>query len=88
MGEKNQIIDSIQKQFGEVIRKKRNKVGISQEKLAEFCDLHRNFISEIERGVKSPSLKTIILLAIALDCSPSVLLKEAEDLSHDDIYPS
>jgi transcriptional regulator with XRE-family HTH domain len=53
--------------------------------LAENCDLHRNYISEIERGIKSPSLKTITLLAIALGCLPHILLQEAEDLLNDDI---
>lgn len=84
MGRKDQTINSIQKYFGKVIRQKRNKLGISQEKLAEFCDLHRNYISEIERGIKSPSLRTIVLLAIALDSSPHVLLQETEELLNDD----
>ncbi|MEA5533161.1 helix-turn-helix transcriptional regulator [Crocosphaera sp. XPORK-15E] len=86
--EQHQKADKLQKNFGQVIRNRRLALGISQENLAENCDLHRNYISEIERGIKSPSLKTITLLAIALGCLPHILLQEAEELLNDDTFTS
>jgi transcriptional regulator with XRE-family HTH domain len=65
--------------FARVLRKKRSKLGISQEALAHEADLHRTYISQLERGMKSPSLSTIAALAYALDVRPYELVKAAED---------
>lgn len=55
--------------FGKNISKFRNDKGLSQEALAEKADLHRTYISAVERGVRSISLKNIERLADALDVS-------------------
>jgi len=65
--------------FGEVLRKYRNKVGISQEKLAELADLDRTYISLLERGLRQPSLTTIFNLAKALNIKPHQLILEVEN---------
>jgi len=60
--------------FGKRLRELRIKVGISQEKLAELADLHRNYVGLLERGLQSPSLNTICRLAKALKVKPYELL--------------
>jgi transcriptional regulator with XRE-family HTH domain len=57
---------NICKQFGNNVKKIRNDLGISQEKLAELTNLHRTYISDIERGKRNVSLKNIYKLARAL----------------------
>lgn len=52
--------------FGNAIREIRNKKGISQEKLAELCDLHRTYISGVERGERNVSLVNIEKICKAL----------------------
>lgn len=69
---------AIQRQFGPVIRAAREQVGMSQENLAHETGLHKNYVGEIERGEKSPSLKSITALAHALKTPPSELLRAAE----------
>lgn len=64
--------------FGTILRETRTKKGISQEKLAEYCDLDRTFISLIERGQRQPTLTTIFRLAKALEISPSELVRLTE----------
>ncbi|MCU7907156.1 MAG: helix-turn-helix domain-containing protein [Candidatus Thiodiazotropha sp. (ex Epidulcina cf. delphinae)] len=49
--------------FGDVLRELRNKKNISQETLALESELDRTFISLMERGLRQPSLTTILLLA-------------------------
>ncbi|MDU4959324.1 MAG: helix-turn-helix transcriptional regulator [Sporomusaceae bacterium] len=49
----------IEKQFGKVLKKLRTAKGISQESFALNIGLHRTYISQLERGLKSPSLRTI-----------------------------
>lgn len=53
-------------------------MGLSQERLAFRCGSHRNYIGEIERGEKSPSLHIIFALAEGLDISPSALIEMTE----------
>ena len=64
--------------FGRALRDIRNKRGLSQETLAFESGYHPTYISQLERGVKSPSLRTIISLATALDTSGSEILKRVE----------
>jgi transcriptional regulator with XRE-family HTH domain len=62
-------------QFAANLRHQRDRAGISQEALAELCDLHRTEISLLERSKRSPRLETIVILARGLDlASPSDLL--------------
>ena len=55
--------------FGATLRELRSERGLSQEELARRSDLHRTFVSQIERGLKSPSLGSLSKLAHALDIS-------------------
>ena len=54
------------KAFGEAIRAYRNKVGLTQERLAERADMHHNFIGEVERGNMECSLTSMVKIAKAL----------------------
>ncbi len=56
----------IKKVFGKNVRKHREKQNITQEKLAELCDLHRTYIGGIERGERNVSLENIDKIATAL----------------------
>ena len=62
--------------FGKTIRRLREKSGLSQQKVAEAANLSLNFLSDVERGVKSVTLATILKLAHALGCPPGELLTE------------
>lgn len=65
--------------FGKVLRELREKNNISQEKLAEYCDLDRTYISLLERGLRQPTITTIFKLAKALNLSPSALIEKVEN---------
>jgi transcriptional regulator with XRE-family HTH domain len=54
--------------FGQRLRELRTDRGLSQYALADLCDSNKPFISELERGVKVPSLTMILRLAEALEC--------------------
>jgi transcriptional regulator with XRE-family HTH domain len=69
-------MEIVRKQFAANLRKHRDKAGLSQEALADRCDLHRTEISLLERCQRSPRLETIVILARGLKLSsPSDLLK-------------
>lgn len=61
-----QKIDA-KKQFGSLVKAWRERLGFSQEKLAERAELHRTYISDVERGARNLSLESITRLARALD---------------------
>jgi len=51
---------------------------MSQEELAHKSGYHPTYIGQLERGEKSPSLKTIVSLAAALETLGSEMLKRVE----------
>jgi len=64
--------------LGEAISKLRNARGFSQEELGFQAGIHRTYVSQIERGIKSPTLVVILKLAQALSCPASRLVMEVE----------
>jgi len=72
---------TIEAAFGQILREFRDKTKMSQEKLAMECDLDRTYISMLERGLRQPSLKTIFVLAKALNIDPSKIIKKVENIN-------
>lgn len=68
----------VNRAFGAVLRAYRRKRGLTQEALAAACELHVTYISQLERGLKSPSLTTLVLLAGALEQPAADLVAAAE----------
>lgn len=61
--------------FGNRVRSLRHKKGLSQEELAEECELHRTYIGSVERGERNVSLENIQRIAHELGVTASQLLK-------------
>jgi transcriptional regulator with XRE-family HTH domain len=72
------LFSQFKKRFGENVRKRRQKLRISQEKLAEMAESHRNYIGAVERGECNITLLKALLIAKALRCRLSDLLQGAE----------
>lgn len=72
---------SLEVAFGSVVRAARVQRELSQEALAARSRLHRTFISQLERGVKSPSLASMQRIATALDVPLDELVAEALRIS-------
>jgi transcriptional regulator with XRE-family HTH domain len=63
------LMDVVREQLGSNLRRRRREAGLSQERLAELCDLHRTEIGLLERGERSPRLETLVTLARGLELS-------------------
>lgn len=60
---------NIKTKFGNRVAFLRNEKGISQEKLAEYSNLHRTYISSLESGKRNVALQAIEKLAQGLECN-------------------
>ena len=67
--------DPILCSFGQNLARHRRARELSQEALAEKADLDRTYLSDIERGVRNPGIRNVVLIAKALGVSASDLLK-------------
>lgn len=72
-----EIID--QKAFGKKIKISRKKMGLTQFELAEKINVSQNFLGDIERGIKLPSLQKLILLSNTLKVSLDDLFFDSLD---------
>ena len=73
--QRERIQNRIRHTFGKVLREYRDKSGMTQEKLGFEAGCHSTFISQLERGLRQPSLTTIFMLAKCLDIKPEVMIK-------------
>lgn len=71
------VIVDIEKKFGVSVKSWREKLKLSQEDLASRADLHRTYISDIERGARNVSLKNVEKLAQALDIPVAMMFADS-----------
>ena len=62
--------------FGRRLREIRKERGLTQEALAESADLSGNYISDLELGLKVPSLTILVRLSQALGVATPDLLRD------------
>jgi transcriptional regulator with XRE-family HTH domain len=62
------------------LRNARKTAGLSQMRLAERCDTATNYINEIERGNKFPSVEMVEKIASALQVQPYLLFLDSQNL--------
>lgn len=75
--------------FGARLRKERERQGLTRLALADLAHTEQGYIVQIERGDRSPSLRTFINLLSALGSSADYLIfgttgeEELDDMSED-----
>ncbi len=69
--------------FGRRLRELRLERNLTQDALAQLVATSKPFISDMERGVKVPSLTMVLRLAEALECRVYELVKVFDDAMND-----
>lgn len=64
--------------LGRNVRMHRQARGMSQEELALEAGMKRSYVSELERGLRNPTVRALGRLADALEVDPALLLKVGE----------
>lgn len=64
--------------LGEELRKSREAAGMTQEQLSFKAGVHRVYISELERNLKSPTVEVLFRVCEAMKISASKLLARVE----------
>lgn len=68
----------LQAQFGKQLKQLRERRGLSQEELAFQAGVHPTYVSQIERGLKSPTLHIIFRLSQVLGYKAAKLVALVE----------
>jgi transcriptional regulator with XRE-family HTH domain len=71
---KNTTTPSVKKELGTRIRTLRKRNGLTQEEMAEKCDLHWTYIGGLERGERNPTLTTMQRVAAGLNVGLNQLI--------------
>lgn len=64
--------------FGAVLREYRTEKEITQQQLADFAGMDRAYISELERGLLTPSLETFFKLSYELRINPQEFIAKID----------
>jgi transcriptional regulator with XRE-family HTH domain len=66
----------LRKQLGRNVRRFREQRGWSQEELAFEANLHRTYVSGVERGVRNPTVLILARIAAAMGIEAAELLQK------------
>jgi transcriptional regulator with XRE-family HTH domain len=69
--------------LGKNISKLRKEKGLSQEKFAEACNLHRTYIGAVERGERNITIDNIEKICMALEIDIKQLFEERKDVKNE-----
>lgn len=61
--------------LGQIIREKREALGLTQIEVAEKAGLDRNYIGMVERGERNPSYLSLVKIAKGLNMTVDELIK-------------
>ena len=65
--------------LGKKIKEMRNQLGLTQEELADRCELTKGYISQLENNLNSPSIATLTDILAALGSNLSAFFQEERD---------
>jgi transcriptional regulator with XRE-family HTH domain len=72
------VESNLKQAFGRVLKQLRAEKEVSQQELADHCDIERAYISRLERGLFQPSLTVIFKIADYFEIKPSELVDKVD----------
>lgn len=69
---------NLKQAFGKILRQLRTEKEISQQELADNCDIERAYISRLERGLFQPSITIVFKIADYFGMKPAELIEKVD----------
>jgi transcriptional regulator with XRE-family HTH domain len=66
---------SLKELFGEILLQLRKEKGVSQQELADNCNMERAYISRLERGLFQPTISVVFKIADYFERKPSEVIE-------------
>ncbi|WP_380787115.1 helix-turn-helix domain-containing protein [Sphingomonas sp. R86521] len=70
----------VRKRLGTNVRRLREAAGYSQEAFGDAANIHRTYVSDVERGRRNPTIEIVEKFAVALKVRTGSLLDDPADL--------
>ncbi len=65
--------------LGDILYERRMALGLTQQELADYADIQRTYISDIERGRRNVTIFVLTRITVALGITLGQLFRTAED---------
>jgi len=72
------VESNLKESFGKVLSQLRKEHGISQQELADNCNIERAFISRMERAISQPTITVVFKIADYFEIKPSELVEKID----------
>ncbi len=69
---------NLEREFALTLRKLREKAGLTQEELAARCGIHRTYVSQLERALKTPTIRLLWQICVPLNITPADFISLVE----------
>ena len=71
---------NLKESFGKVLSQLRKEHGVSQQELADNCNIERAFISRMERAISQPTITIVFKIADYFEIKPADLMEKIDVL--------
>jgi transcriptional regulator with XRE-family HTH domain len=68
--------DNVAQAFGDALKALRVNAGVSQEQMSRRSGMERTYISQLERGLRDPSLSYVLRVAEFFKVAPGTLVRD------------
>jgi transcriptional regulator with XRE-family HTH domain len=74
------VESNLKESFGKVLSQLRKEHSVSQQELADNCNIERAFISRMERAISQPTITIVFKIADYFEIKPSDLMEKIDVL--------
>jgi transcriptional regulator with XRE-family HTH domain len=74
------VESNLKESFGKVLVQLRRERGVSQQELADNCNIERAFISRMERAISQPTITIVFKIADYFEMKPAELIEKLDVL--------
>jgi transcriptional regulator with XRE-family HTH domain len=74
------VESNLKESFGKVLVQLRKERGVSQQELADNCNIERAFISRMERAISQPTITIVFKIADYFEMKPAELIEKLDVL--------